>query len=152
MGKPRNPFLVLLLTILIPLTLVIVGTGIIGASVTDNPEPQPDEVDLGSLLLGLFVLLAGIAMGFALVLTWYYKVNREMIELHGQDWNVGLWTFLGLIPIVQIVSLYKFADHINFTHRAQGITGMGTVPMFLLLLLMLPVGITVAQVQVNKVW
>lgn len=99
------------------------------------------------------LLLAIITFGIYFFV-WYYKTNREMMEVTQQPWGVGLWTFLLFIPIANFVSVYKMADQIHRAHLAKGVTGMGTVPIFLLMVIPLVsiVGVPMAQSQMNKLW
>lgn len=85
---------------------------------------------------------------------WFYKANTELKPLSRQTWSVGLWTFLILIPIAGIVSLWMMADNVFAARSARNVPGMGKVAMFLLLFLPLVnlIGIPLVQSEMNKVW
>lgn len=88
------------------------------------------------------------------VFVWFYKNNKELNEVSGENFNVVLWTVMLLIPIVGLMGLYLFAEHIAKAHKKTAIQGKGAGVLFLLMFIPIVniVGIPLTQAEINKVW
>jgi hypothetical protein len=108
-------------------------------------------------VVGLSIITIGIYYLF-----WWYFINREMRDL-GRARNVDLGQnptnsllamFPGSIIIVPgLVTLWTTSGRIESSQEAVGIDRRVSGPIiFILLLLIGPVGIWYAQSELNKVW
>jgi hypothetical protein len=108
-------------------------------------------------VVGLSIITLGVYYVF-----WWYFINREMrdfgrargTDLGENPGNSVLALTLGALVIVPaIVTLWRTCDRIQ---RAQETAGVGTPAsgpiIFILLLLIGPVGIWYAQNELNKAW
>lgn len=96
----------------------------------------------------LVLLTLGI---YALV--WYYWTNRELNEVAGKDWNVGLFTALLVVPVVNSWSAWKMASNIHAAARKKNVKpNVSRFGHFLLLGIVFVVGIPFVQADVNKLW
>jgi uncharacterized protein DUF4234 len=108
-------------------------------------------------VLGLSLVTLGIYFFF-----WWYFINREMSDLgRARDTDLGqnprnsvLAITLGaLIVVPAIVTMWTTSARIERAQMAVGIERPASGPVvFILLLLIGPVGIWYAQDQLNKVW
>jgi Domain of unknown function (DUF4234) len=107
------------------------------------------------------VALSIITLGIY-YLCWWYFINREMRDL-GRARNVDLGqnptnSLLALFPgaiiiVPAIVTLWTTSGRIESSQEAVGIGRRVSGPIiFILLLLIGPVGIWYAQSELNKVW
>jgi hypothetical protein len=123
----------------------IAGTG--STAKTRNP--------LG--VVGLSIITIGIYYVF-----WWYFINREMRDL-GRARNTDLGespgnsvlalTLGALIIVPALVTLWRTSARIESSQEAVGIDRRVSGPIvFILLLLIGPVGIWYAQSELNKVW
>lgn len=107
--------------------------------------------------VGLSLITIGIYYFF-----WWYFINREMRDL-GKARNTDLGqnptnsvlaiTLGALIIVPAIVSLWTTSSRIENAQAAVGIDRRVSGPIvFILLLLIGPVGIWYAQSELNKVW
>lgn len=97
------------------------------------------------------VFLVLVAFALAAFMSWYAFSNRDMNRLSGGLFPTALGTFMLVIPLVQFVALYMMANHIHKTQTATGYTGIHPVALFLLMWLLLPIGVIVAQVQMQRI-
>jgi Domain of unknown function (DUF4234) len=108
-------------------------------------------------VVGLSLITLGIYYVF-----WWYFINREMrdfgrargTDLGQSPGNSVLAITLGaLIIIPALVTLWRTSDRIQRTEEVAGVdrTAIGPV-IFVLLLLIGPVGIWYAQNELNKAW
>ena len=108
-------------------------------------------------VVGLSLITLGIYYVF-----WWYFINREMRDLgraRGADLgqspgNSVLAITLGWIIIVPaIVSLWRTSDRIQRSQEVAGVDRGANGPIiFILLLLIGPVGVWYAQSELNKAW
>jgi len=108
-------------------------------------------------VVGLSIITIGIYYVF-----WWYFVNREMrdfgrargTDLGQNPTNSVLALTLGWIIIVPaIVTLWTTSDRIQRTQEVAGVDRPASGPIiFILLLLIGPVGIWYAQNELNKAW
>jgi hypothetical protein len=107
--------------------------------------------------VGLSIITIGIYYAF-----WWYFINREMRDL-GRARNADLGqnpgqsvlalTLGALIVVPAIVTLWRTPARIENAQEAVGIDRRVSGPIvFILLLLIAPVGIWYAQSELNKVW
>jgi len=109
--------------------------------------------DPGSAAGALLLMIAAyglILIGFGVFVGWFATQNRDMNRITGGRFNTALWTVLLIVPIANIISLYKFADHIHQAQTQRGVTGMHPVVLFLLMWLINIVGWPLAQTQMAK--
>jgi hypothetical protein len=108
-------------------------------------------------VVGLSLITIGIYYFF-----WWYFINREMRDL-GRARNTDLGqnpgnsvlaiTLGALIIVPAIVTLWTTSGRIESSQEAVGIERRVSGPIiFILLLLIGPVGIWYAQSELNKVW
>jgi hypothetical protein len=107
--------------------------------------------------VGLSIITIGIYYAF-----WWYFINREMRDLgraRGADLgqnpgqSVLALTLGALIVVPAIVTLWRTPARIENAQEAVGIDRRVSGPIvFILLLLIAPVGIWYAQSELNKVW
>jgi hypothetical protein len=108
-------------------------------------------------VVGLSLITIGIYFFF-----WWYFVNREMRDL-GQARGVDLGqspgnsvlavTLGALIIVPAIVSEWRTCGRIEASQEAAGLDRRASGPViFILLLLLAPVGLWYAQNELNKVW
>jgi hypothetical protein len=107
--------------------------------------------------VGLSIITIGIYYFF-----WWYFINREMRDLgRSRNTDIGqnptnsvLAVTLGALIIVPaIVTLWTTSGRIESSQEAVGIDRRVSGPIvFILLLLIGPVGIWYAQSELNKVW
>ncbi len=93
---------------------------------------------------------------------WWYFINREMrdfgrarnADLGQSPGNSVLAVTLGWIIIVPaIVSMWRTSDRIQRTEEVAGVERPASGPIiFILLLLIGPVGVWYAQSELNKAW
>ena len=118
-----------------------------------------DRVKLRNPLgvVGLSIITIGIYYAF-----WWYFINREMRDL-GRARNVDLGQSPGnsvlaltlgwLIVVPAIVTLWRTSDRIQRTQETAGVERGANGPIiFILLLLIGPVGVWYAQSELNKAW
>jgi hypothetical protein len=108
-------------------------------------------------VLGLSIITIGIYYIF-----WWYFINREMrdlgrargVDLGQSPGNSVLAITLGAFIIVPaIVSAWTTTDRIQRTQEVAGVERPAVGPViFVLLLLIWPVGIWYAQHELNKAW
>jgi Domain of unknown function (DUF4234) len=108
-------------------------------------------------VLGLTLITLGIYWFF-----WWYYINREMrdlgrargVDLGQNPGNSVLAVTLGaLIIIPAIVSMWTTSERIERTEETAGVSRPASGPIiFILLLLIGPVGIWYAQNELNKAW
>jgi Domain of unknown function (DUF4234) len=108
-------------------------------------------------VVGLSIITLGIYYVF-----WWYFINREMrdfgrargVDLGQSPGNSVLALTLGAFIIVPaIVTLWRTSDRIQRTQEVAGVDHPATGPLiFVLLLLIGPVGIWYAQHELNKAW
>ncbi len=108
-------------------------------------------------VVGLSIITIGIYYVF-----WWYFINREMRDL-GRARNTDLGqnptnsvlaiTLGALIIVPAIVTLWTTSGRIESSQEAVGIDRRASGPIiFILLLLIGPVGLWYAQSELNKVW
>ena len=108
-------------------------------------------------VVGLSLITLGIYFFF-----WWYFITREMRD-HGQAKGVDLGqspgnsvlavTLGALIIVPAIVSEWRTAGRIEASQEAVGLERRASGPIiFILLLLIAPVGLWYAQSELNKVW
>lgn len=142
MGEIRNP-IVLPLKMFGPLILGYIVLVVVSATGTKNP---------GILLLSLFILLVGVALYVVFLLLWVNSLHKELNQVTNNYLGATLWTWMMIVPIMNIIAQYKLADHIHRAQLARGVTGLSQIVVFLLLFIVSPVGIGVAQAEANKIW
>jgi len=108
-------------------------------------------------VVGLSLITLGVYYFF-----WWYFINREMRDLgraRGTDLgqnpgNSVLAVTLGaLIVVPAIVSMWRTSDRIQRTQEVAGVERGASGPIiFILLLLIGPVGLWYAQSELNKGW
>ena len=108
-------------------------------------------------VVGLSLITLGIYYFF-----WWYYINREMRDFgrsRNQDLgqnpgNSVLAVTLGALIIVPaIVSMWRTSDRIQRTQEVAGVDRGANGPIiFILLLLIGPVGLWYAQSELNKAW
>ncbi|HEX6651550.1 MAG TPA: DUF4234 domain-containing protein [Thermoleophilaceae bacterium] len=108
-------------------------------------------------VVGLSLITLGIYYIF-----WWYFINREMRDLgraRGTDLgqspgNSVLAITLGALIIVPaIVSMWRTCDRIQRSQEVAGVDRGANGPIiFILLLLIFPVGLWYAQSELNKAW
>jgi uncharacterized protein DUF4234 len=108
-------------------------------------------------VVGLSIITIGIYYLF-----WWYFINREMrdfgrarsVDLGQSPGNSVLAASLGWIIIVPaIVTLWRTSDRIQRTQEVAGVDRPASGPIiFILLLLIGPVGVWYAQSELNKAW
>jgi Domain of unknown function (DUF4234) len=108
-------------------------------------------------VVGLAIITIGIYYAF-----WWYFINREMrdfgrargADLGQSPGNSVLAITLGALIIVPaIVSMWRTSDRIQRTQEVAGVDRAANGPIiFILLLLIAPVGIWYAQNELNKAW
>ena len=107
------------------------------------------------------VALSIVTIGIYYVLWWYF-INREMRDL-GKARNRDLGqspgqsvlaiTLGALIIVPALVTLWRTSARIESSQEAVGIANRASGPIiFILLLLIGPVGIWYAQSELNKAW
>jgi len=108
-------------------------------------------------VVGLSLITLGIYFFF-----WWYYINREMRDL-GQARGVDLGqnpgssvlavTLGAFIVVPAIVSEWRTAGRIEAAQETVGIANRASGPLiFVLMLLIGPVGVWYAQSELNKVW
>ena len=108
-------------------------------------------------VVGLSLITLGIYYVF-----WWYFINREMRD-YGRARNVDLGespgnsvlalTLGALIIVPAIVTLWRTSDRIQRSQETAGVERGANGPIiFILLLLIGPVGIWYAQNELNKAW
>jgi hypothetical protein len=108
-------------------------------------------------VVGLSIITIGIYYIF-----WWYFINREMRDL-GRSRNVDLGqspgnsvlaiTLGAIIIVPAIVSMWRTCDRIQRSQEVAGVERGANGPIiFILLLLIGPVGIWYAQSELNKAW
>ena len=108
-------------------------------------------------VVGLSLITLGIYYIF-----WWYFINREMRDL-GRARNTDLGqnpgnsvlaiTLGALIIVPAIVSMWRTTDRIQRSEEVAGVERGANGPIiFILLLLIGPVGIWYAQSELNKAW
>jgi uncharacterized protein DUF4234 len=108
-------------------------------------------------VIGLSIITIGIYYIF-----WWYYINREMrdfgrarnTDLGQNPGNSVLAITLGALIIVPaLVSMWRTSDRIQRTQETAGVERGANGPIiFILLLLIGPVGIWYAQSELNKAW
>jgi len=108
-------------------------------------------------VVGLSIITLGIYYVF-----WWYFINREMrdfgrarnVDLGQNPGNSVLAITLGAFIIVPaIVSMWRTSDRIQRTQELAGVDRPTNGPIiFVLLLLLAPVGIWYGQMELNKAW
>jgi hypothetical protein len=108
-------------------------------------------------VVGLSIITIGIYYIF-----WWYYINREMrdfgrarnTDLGQNPGNSVLAITLGALIIVPaIVSLWRTCDRIQRSQETAGVDRPASGPIiFILLLLIGPVGVWYAQNELNKAW
>jgi ferritin-like metal-binding protein YciE len=138
------------------------------APVGDRSEPMAQEVQIAGTastakvrnplgVVGLSLITLGIYYIF-----WWYFINREMRDL-GRARNTDLGenpgnsvlaiTLGALIIVPAIVTLWTTSGRIERSQETVGMANRASGPVvFILLLLIGPVGLWYAQHELNKVW
>ena len=108
-------------------------------------------------VVGLSLITLGIYYVF-----WWYFINREMrdfgrargVDLGQSPGNSVLALTLGALIIVPaLVTLWRTSDRVGRTEEVAGIDRPANGPIiFILLLIIGPVGIWYAQSELNKAW
>jgi uncharacterized protein DUF4234 len=108
-------------------------------------------------VVGLSIITIGIYYIF-----WWYYINREMRDLgHTRGTDLGqspgnsvlALTLGALIIVPAIVTLWTTSDRIQRTQETAGVERPASGPIiFVLLILIGPVGIWYAQNELNKAW
>ncbi len=108
-------------------------------------------------VVGLSIITLGIYYVF-----WWYFINREMrdygrargVDLGQNPGNSVLAITLGALIIVPaIVTMWRTSDRISSTEEVAGVDRRAEGPIiFILLLLIGPVGVWYAQRELNKAW
>jgi hypothetical protein len=108
-------------------------------------------------VVGLSIITIGVYYFF-----WWYFINREMRDFgRGRNADLGqspgnsvLAVTLGWIIIVPaIVSMWRTSDRIQRTEELAGVERPASGPIiFILLMLIGPVGVWYAQSELNKAW
>jgi hypothetical protein len=108
-------------------------------------------------VLGLTLITIGIYYFF-----WWYFINREMrdlgrargVDLGQNPGNSVLAVSLGALIIVPaIISMWTTSDRLQRTQETAGVDRGANGPIvFILLLLISPVGLWYAQNELNKAW
>jgi Domain of unknown function (DUF4234) len=108
-------------------------------------------------VVGLSLITIGIYYVF-----WWYFINREMrdfgrargVDLGQSPGNSVLALTLGALIIVPaLVTLWRTSDRIQRTEETAGVDRPANGPIiFILLLIIGPVGIWYAQSELNKAW
>ena len=108
-------------------------------------------------VVGLSIITVGVYYVF-----WWYFINREMrdfgrargTDLGQNPGNSVLALTLGALVIVPaLVTLWRTCDRIQRTQEVAGVDRPASGPIiFILLLIIGPVGIWYAQSELNKVW
>jgi hypothetical protein len=108
-------------------------------------------------VVGLSIITIGIYYLF-----WWYFINREMRDLgHARNRDLGqnptnsvLAASLGALIIVPaIVTMWRTSGRIESSQETVGIDQRASGPViFILILLIWPVGVWYAQHELNKVW
>jgi hypothetical protein len=108
-------------------------------------------------VVGLSIITIGIYYAF-----WWYFINREMrdfgrarnADLGQSPGNSVLAATLGwLIIVPAIVTLWRTSDRIQRAQELAGVDRSANGPIiFILLLLIGPVGVWYAQSELNKAW
>ena len=108
-------------------------------------------------VVGLSIITIGIYYIF-----WWYYMNREMRDFGrargvdlGQKPANSVWaiTLGALIIVPAIVTLWTTTDRIQRTQETAGVDRPASGPViFILLLLIGPVGVWYAQHELNKAW
>ena len=108
-------------------------------------------------VVGLSLITLGIYFFF-----WWYFINREMrdlgqakaVDLGQSPGNSVLAVTLGALIIVPaIVSEWRTGGRIEASQESVGLERRASGPIiFILLLLIAPVGLWYAQSELNKVW
>ncbi len=108
-------------------------------------------------VIGLTLITLGIYYFF-----WWYYINREMrdlgrargVDLGQNPGNSVLAITLGALIIVPaIISLWTTSDRMQRTQETVGVERGANGPIiFILLLLISPVGLWYAQNELNKAW
>jgi hypothetical protein len=108
-------------------------------------------------VVGLSIITIGIYYVF-----WWYFINREMrdfgrargTDLGQNPGNSVLALTLGALIIVPaLITLWTTSDRIQRTQEAAGVERSASGPViFILLLLIGPVGVWYAQHELNKAW
>ena len=108
-------------------------------------------------VVGLSIITIGIYYAF-----WWYFINREMRDL-GRARNTDLGqspgnsvlalTLGALIIVPAIVTLWRTCDRVQRSQEVAGVDRPASGPIiFILLLLIGPVGVWYAQNELNKAW
>ena len=108
-------------------------------------------------VVGLSIITVGVYYVF-----WWYFINREMrdfgrargTDLGQNPGNSVLALTLGALVIVPaLVTLWRTCDRIQRTQEVAGVDRPASGPIiFILLLIIGPVGIWYAQNELNKAW
>jgi hypothetical protein len=108
-------------------------------------------------VVGLSIITIGIYYIF-----WWYYINREMrdfgrarnADLGQSPGNSVLALTLGALIIVPaLITLWKTSERIERTQEVAGVDRRASGPIiFVLLLLIGPVGVWYAQSELNKAW
>ncbi len=108
-------------------------------------------------VVGLSIITIGIYYIF-----WWYYINREMRDFgRTRDTDLGqnpgnsvlALTLGALIIVPAIVTLWTTSDRIQRTQETAGVERPASGPViFVLLLLIGPVGVWYAQNELNKAW
>jgi len=108
-------------------------------------------------VVGLSIITLGIYYAF-----WWYFINREMrdygrargVDLGQSPGNSVLAITVGwLIIVPAIVSMWRTSDRISSSEEVAGVERPAEGPIiFILLLLIGPVGVWYAQRELNKAW
>jgi Domain of unknown function (DUF4234) len=108
-------------------------------------------------VVGLSIITIGIYYIF-----WWYFINREMRDFgHARNTDLGqspgnsvlALTLGALIIVPAIVTLWRTSDRVQRSQETAGVERPASGPIiFILLLIIGPVGIWYAQNELNKAW
>jgi hypothetical protein len=112
-------------------------------------EPFPEEVGLAFLwAVGFFSFLLAAVVCFVL---WFALSNRDMNRVTHRWFLTPLWTLLLFVPPATFVGFYLMAQHIQRAQATTGSTGMHPVVLFVFMWLLPPIGVPLAQWQMQKI-
>ena len=101
------------------------------------------------------VLLLSIITFGIYFLVWYYKSNEELKTVSGEDYASLLWTLLFILPLIGLISVWKFAKHIETVEKKKGMAQpRGAIVTFLMMAIPLVniIGLVLTQAEINKIW
>lgn len=94
----------------------------------------------------LFVIVVSFITLYIYGVYWFYKTRKELYEITKKEGSPLVDTILLFVPLVDIWIIYKYAQDVE---AASGGTQNKWI-VFLLWIVIFPVGQYVAQVEINK--